>query len=690
MPETQPAPGESIARGGLTVSRARDVANLIAFVSPAYVRLVECRRRSDALEGDVLVLDVEVELPQHPLHDIRRYERLAVTFFADDRTYPEVEALRIDFPQVPHLNLRTNDVPTSLCLYEEPWESLQLRWSPGAYLERIREWLAQTARGELHQADQALEPLFLRASDTLVLSRAVLEDAHRDQPSGVRAKEYGPESGGRIFLADAGNGGTANTDAEFVIMAANATPRTAGIIRHTPTNLADLHGLLAEVGDDLVGQLRDRFAHWSQREDLLKKRLLLLLVVPQTRSAGAAQEAFDVRAFRTEETVAQVGCDIDIWEKRENAFGRVIDPNPSRLGSSVELSMLNVVLRLSRSMASTLNGIDGQSPVTVVAIGVGSLGSQVCLNLARAGWGQWTYVDDDYLLPHNLARHALPSFGVGMAKASMLAFVANDIVDEALATPVVANMLHPGASNERVGEALRGADLILDMSASVPVARALVHDFDSNGRRISAFLNPSGTDLVVLAEDRAREDRLDSLEMQYYRSLTEDPDLSGHVNRPDGELRYGQTCRDVSFVLSQELVALHASIAARLTRQVEAQSSSSISVFRTNPANLTVSRVEVPTSATIEHSLGKWRLVTDRALLSRVAGYRRERLPSETGGVLLGTFDAQRQIVYIAAALPSPPDSEEWPTSYIRGTRGLATAVRNIREASAGAPQLHW
>jgi Prokaryotic homologs of the JAB domain len=53
-------------------------------------------------------------------------------------------------------------------------------------------------------------------------------------------------------------------------------------------------------------------------------------------------------------------------------------------------------------------------------------------------------------------------------------------------------------------------------------------------------------------------------------------------------------------------------------------------------------------------------------------------LPNETGGVLLGSYDMQRQIVYVVAMLPSPPDSDEWPSSYKRGCAGLASAVANI------------
>ena len=55
------------------------------------------------------------------------------------------------------------------------------------------------------------------------------------------------------------------------------------------------------------------------------------------------------------------------------------------------------------------------------------------------------------------------------------------------------------------------------------------------------------------------------------------------------------------------------------------------------------------------------------ALLAKLSSLREPKLPNETGGVLLGSFDVERRILYIADALPSPPDSEEWPTLYIRG-----------------------
>jgi len=40
----------------------------------------------------------------------------------------------------------------------------------------------------------------------------------------------------------------------------------------------------------------------------------------------------------------------------------------------------------------------------------------------------------------------------------------------------------------------------------------------------------------------------------------------------------------------------------------------------------------------------------------------------------------QRRIIYVADLLPSPPDSEEWPNLYKRGSAGLANTVAAISE----------
>ena len=64
--------------------------------------------------------------------------------------------------------------------------------------------------------------------------------------------------------------------------------------------------------------------------------------------------------------------------------------------------------------------------------------------------------------------------------------------------------------------------------------------------------------------------------------------------------------------------------------------------------------------------------------------WRECRLPKETGGILTGSYDQGRGAIYIVDALPSPIDSQESRSSYIRGTRRLKGDVNRIVDITDG------
>ncbi len=226
--------------------------------------------------------------------------------------------------------------------------------------------------------------------------------------------------------------------------------------------------------------------------------------------------------------------------------------------------------------------------------------------------------------------------------------------------------------------------MILDASASVPVARPLARYVDSSARRISLFLNPSGTAGVMLREDGGRESPLDWLEMVYYRALLHDPRRRDHLRPPPGRLRYGRSCRDLSSTVPQELVALHAAIGARVLRVALGADAAEVSAWTTDTEGLGVEHVEITPTTALSRRYGDWTVVTDRWLLDKVARARADGLPNETGGVLIGAHDTQRRVLYLVDALPSPPDSEEWPTLYVRGSWGLTRRIEEVEEITDG------
>jgi integrative and conjugative element protein (TIGR02256 family) len=83
-----------------------------------------------------------------------------------------------------------------------------------------------------------------------------------------------------------------------------------------------------------------------------------------------------------------------------------------------------------------------------------------------------------------------------------------------------------------------------------------------------------------------------------------------------------------------------------------------------------------------------WVINTDCMLHDKIHEFRAARLPNETGGVLLGHVDSERHRVYVVDALPSPPDSKEWPTVYIRGAVGLRERVEELQ--SKTGTMLHY
>jgi integrative and conjugative element protein (TIGR02256 family) len=71
-------------------------------------------------------------------------------------------------------------------------------------------------------------------------------------------------------------------------------------------------------------------------------------------------------------------------------------------------------------------------------------------------------------------------------------------------------------------------------------------------------------------------------------------------------------------------------------------------------------------------------------LETRFYDNRKKKLPCETGGVLIGSYDYERKILFIVDFISSPEDSIESPCSYIRGSKGLLGKIRAIEDITAG------
>jgi integrative and conjugative element protein (TIGR02256 family) len=662
----------------LTSARGRDVADFARSFPDIRVDVLEMRQGTvdfyDGTPCSSLVLRIRTDVGPEPPVDIRQTEDLLIVFHESDDCWPTIYALRADFPAVLHVNGSCGEeFPSSLCVSERAWYEVQIDWTSAYFLEMLHVWLGQTARGTLHRAGQPVEAFIVAACATLIVP-------HRLFSSDVDASEAFVIVGADVKtlrLVPTGVSG----ERDVAVMVVPTPPRTHGNQSRYPYTLAVLSETISTCGYDLLRDMKKQLDRWRRRSAIATERPLLVLQVPVRRADGGAVERFDVHAFLLGGTVLDLGHKLGVWDRAQpqgTLLGEVAaDPR------GIIVTPLNVQQTLSARSASRLNGLTDAIDFRFSAVGTGALGSQVLVNLARAGMRPRVVVDSDYLLPHNLARHALLADAIGEPKARAMAITLNSILDE---PPSVAfsdaDVLDP-RSSERT-EIFRDVDVALDMSACVAVSRYLATFADSAVRRISAFLSPSGKDLVVLAEDRDRTHRLDALEMHYYWEVVTNDALRDHFDAPEG-LRYGVSCRDVSGLMPQSIVALHAANAARALGQAMRSDGAMAFVWSFDPSTGTMSRVPLGMAQMRFIRMGEWTVGVSERLAEDLSAERLKRLPKETGGLLIGRYDHLHKHVYVVGFLPAPNDSVAWPTGFIRGVEGLPGKLERISTRSAGA-----
>ena len=653
--------------------RARKLAELLRASEIPFARLVSLSKTEDT---DIVTLEVDVELAQDRIHDIRPQERIAAEFPRDDSRAPEVLALRRSFPLVPHLNLCDAEIPRSLCLFEHPWHETQLWWTPGRFVEVLRNWLSATARDELHADDQPLEPLLLGTGIPLIVPANIGEGAGPIRLDVLCVQT--PEMKRPVLVArhpkDIQNFEREYT-IEFVATVLVGKEQKHGIVARTPRTLADLCDLLSVAGIDLVTELVSRLDGWREDEELLARKPILITILPKLRKSGEAVEATDIFAFSTDETVATLGEELGLWQMNEGYAGVLICRENPNL-ETVRLTCLHPVSELSMQMAARAAGRDPYL-CKVVAVGQGALGSQVVSNLVRTGFGSWTLIDHDVLLPHNLARHALLGWHLGFPKAQSMAAALTTTVQDLMVQTLVCDVIKPGDKETDLATAFNEASIVFDFSASTAVARHLADDTSSKARRISVFLSPSGRYLVMLAEDADRAFTIYELEAQFHRLLIQTENLQEFYQENPTSLRYGGSCADISIHIPQDRVGLHAAIAAGAVQRLTREGFVSIWCLTDE---LAVERHYSPGATCQWFEGADWKIGINSRLKTYLLDLRSSALPCETGGVLVGTVDAHRKSILLVDALPAPPDSEEWPTAFIRGSVGLRKDVEKIEK----------
>ncbi|MCD7080624.1 Mov34/MPN/PAD-1 family protein [Pseudomonas sp. MAFF 311095] len=299
----------------------------------------------------------------------------------------------------------------------------------------------------------------------------------------------------------------------------------------------------------------------------------------------------------------------------------------------------------------------------------------------RESWGQWTLIDPDQAMPHNLARHIISDSAIGSPKVRAVKSILDQIFPEQ--PPHMAIDASVVDEDVNVSAALSNASLVVDATTTLHVPREL-GERDGTPRTASVFLTPSGRSSVLLLEDRDRGVRISSIEAQYYRAILESPWGELHLDGHSKGEWVGNGCRDISLRLSVELIRLHASLLSRQVRLSQAKWGARACVWDVNDETGGVAAHEIAISESKEARSDGWTVRWDQGFIEQIRSLRSQALPNETGGILLGYTDHQLKTINIVKGMPAPPDSVSTPTSFIRGYEGQEEVLLDTRRRTAG------
>jgi integrative and conjugative element protein (TIGR02256 family) len=628
---------------------------------------------------EILIFDLKIDVSQKVVNDIRYTERLAVHFTVHDKENPWVYALRNDFPAVSHRINTPFEKPYCLCIYEQNYDDLKLEWRSQKFLDDIRIWLALTAIGKLHQDDQPLEQLLYFNGGRIAIPTDIGE---QESVFIYLASQKGNKHN---FIVNT----IRNQNSEFQCLILKGDPQEHGEISNPPTNLYNLYDFLLSANIDLQQQVKPVVLSSLTNSQSLSKKLLLLVLLPKTNCENS-QVQNELYCFLLLDSLKLIGLNLGlILEGPDMQLGQSfpIEAPEQKLSEKIAVYTLVPEFKLSSKLATKYSlgkEIHELSQTKFCQIGTGSLGSQIFMNIAKSGIGNWKLIDEDILLPHNLVRHQLNENSVMQSKAIALSRIANRLLhDDNFSSGIWENYNDP-SEPEKLEQLLQEADFILDVSTSIPVERSLANQTKLAARKISIFLNPAGSDLVILAEDTEHKNRLDILEFQYYRALIQEPELFNHLQQSHGKIRYANSCRDLTTAIPADYAAMHASIASCFLKSICNYEEAVISIWQLDENSLTVNRQDVPVAPYDSFHTHNWEIIIDTTVIKKISSARLSKLPYETGGILIGGYDFVWKKIYVVDTILSPPDSEETPTSYIRGMVGVQQRLEEINQRTAG------
>lgn len=679
------APGEVLEASREDELYPETAALLRACRASPYVEVRELRCEASGMSRtEYIVIDAgDGSVDAGNPGGIRRQERLAIGINPQYRVPILVHALRKDFPPLSHQHPRAPGHPRTLCLFDHDWSAVQISWTPERFIARMFWWLRESAQLKLHRDDQPLEQLFYMSPCQLILPANYADYA----AAGGKTLTFLRVGEGQSLILRAVPFTPSAQSRAIQVVSIAVPPVDSTTVVELPDTLGALQDQLEVWGSDLSKPLYDSvfeaIAEGVSPSEGVGEGLLILLWVPRTRQGEP--ERIDVLGFLMTSSLFELAKAFDMLGPPD-ADGRclriaLVGGQTGTDWRSLEPVPVEVRSALTANMARDLSAVSTENAqFEGVLAGLGALGGALADLWIRQGWGHWTFIDPDRLMPHNLSRHVAFDYGIGQEKVDVMqGHAARIYPDEPLPGAIAKSILSQDAD---VLNALGQAQLVVDVTTTLHAPRELARTANAP-RTASLFLTPSGLSSVMILEDQARQQRVDGMEGQYYRAILNNEWGREHLANHLGDRWVGGGCRDISVRISDECIHVHAGILSRQLRQSVAKPEARLCVWAYDEQSGAIASHEVSLSEVFTTTSNGWTIKYDAALVDKLKQARLAALPNEIGGSIIGITDLKARTLVIVDVLPTPPDSQSSPSHFIRGEKGQQEALEEVHGRTA-------
>lgn len=620
---------------------------------------------SSLSDGLFIHCRLELSLPTNGVYkelDVRSDEEILIFVKSDYPFFaPAVLFVRNDFPtsRIPHLNLgiaNSNIHLLNPCLYRGDVNEWFFQNGPRAFCDRVNDWFSDLINGELMNGDGFETVRYENTAgfaemdfDYLCKIISTYGTTHGAQILQMKQKanryfqilnqEYSKELSDDIlpciFAFD-----RENVVHDFISQAL-CTEKDLKIF---PCECRIQHG---------IRKISRRY-YESHKIDSLKNILVVLAVKRPMQVLGGFSEYEFIAVL--------LSYDLKSSPNIENCSIKKVVP----------------IQALNNAMAERLSGTENISKKPVIMLGCGALGSKVSMNLARMGYTEQHFYDEDVILPHNLVRHYENcNYAVGFPKAEVMKIEMDCMFSGNKSTSHTENIFYVDSLPE---------GLVIDCTASRRIMFWSILTDKIKSSIIRSEIYAGGKMGLTVIEGKNRNPDIYDMQISLYRKALDEPVISQWLNyKQPKDMRYhiGFGCSSDTTILDDGTISNHASMVPHLINKYQDTENGIVCVNYFDRDDLTNNGVyiyEMEPMVFLEEVDG-WSIHISSSLYQRIQKYSNEKL--ENAGVWIGSIEKKIKRITIVDTF-IPEDNERKDNTVEMGKKGVKEYLKSLRTKTNG------